>query len=258
MKSYKAEHTVSSYEVDSDKKMRLFSILNMAQEYAYRHSSSIGFGYEDLAKKDVAWVLSRILVKIRRLPEWRERISMETWHKCQDGLYSVRDFVICDGEGNELVAVTSSWLMLNLSTKRLHRLERFIGDGTDISAFTYGKDAIEERAYRISMPADAEECDSHTVKYSDTDMNGHMNNAKYVEHAMDRIPQEKAGKIRELCVNFNRESMPGQKITFYSSSSVKDDGEHIVMEGRKEDTQCFLSEFVFSEQDNHQTKQHNQ
>lgn len=253
--TYTEKYTVTCYETDSSMKLRLFSLLNYAQEIAYRHATALGFGYDALMENNLAWVLSRMLVKVNRMPLWRDEISIETWHRGQDKVFSVRDFVVRDKNGEELVTITSSWLIINVMTRRIHRFDRLLRQDQKIEDYINPQACMDCTAYKIEIPSDPIGSDAHTVKYSDIDLNAHVNNAKYIEWAMDRVYNDipENGELKEFCVNFNHEARLGQRIEFtkFISDKIGDASSYstrdIYVEGTsgEENLQNFITRFVY-------------
>ena len=66
----------------------------------------------------------------------------------------------------------------------------------------------------------------HKVEYSDVDLLGHTNNARYVVWAMDCIDYEelKGHPVKEVTVNFNHETRPGEEIVLDKVKKVAEDG----------------------------------
>ena len=61
-----------------------------------------------------------------------------------------------------------------------------------------------------------------TIRYSDIDYNMHMNNTKYPNMLCDFMPIDKIGEIREMTLEFLRESALGDTLSFYRSVEEKD------------------------------------
>ncbi len=211
MKKELLEHrfAVSSADVDSKGNFKLAALLSLCQEVAYMHSTRLGFGYERLHALDLAWVLSRAQVDVERMPAWREEVIVKTWHKRQSGLYSLRDYTLETLDGEPLVKVTTSWLIINIATRRITRLDRVPQGDRAIEFCTYDCDAIENEAPRLDAPEGGYSLDSHRVRYSDIDLNQHVNNAKYVEWLIDRLPRSVEG-LRRFVINFNHEALLDQ------------------------------------------------
>ena len=158
--------------------------MDLAQEAAGLHAVHLGFGYDDLIKSNTAWILSRVNIKFVNTPLWREDVTLTTWHKGADRLFFLRDFIMKDNQGRERVKATTSWLVLNLETRRLVRDPLLMEEGTVCT-----ENVIETPADKVQMPKEiqAEHVLEHTVAYSDIDMNGHTNNAMYMQWAMDAV-----------------------------------------------------------------------
>ena len=253
VKSYKEDHVVNCYETDMFQVLRPFSLLNYAQEMAYRHSTLQGFGYDDLIGRNLGWVLSRVYADIIKAPKWKDKISIETWHKGQDRLFSVRDFIIRDvNTGEALIKMTTSWLIINFESRRIHRFERVVDENADVEDYILHEDAVRSPAYKIEMPENPVHADSHMVKYSDVDFNRHVNNAKYIEWSMDRILDDipEGSSLKSFCINFNDEAVLGDRISFFKAvKDVEKDGtgeRHIFMDGCKDDMQNFTVEMVYA------------
>ena len=218
--------------------------MDLAQEAAGLHAVELGFGYEDLIKNNTAWILSRVNIKFVDTPLWRDDVTLTTWHKGANRLFFLRDFIMTDKEGKERVKATTSWLVLNLETRRLVRDPMLMEEGTVCT-----ENVIETPADKVQMPKDvpAELVLEHAVAYSDVDMNNHTNNAVYMQWAMDAVDYETASTkaVKEITINFNRETKAGDVVAIYRACVEKEDGFHVFVEGKVEDASSFCVEIIF-------------
>ena len=218
--------------------------MDLAQEAAGLHAVELGFGYEDLIKNNTAWILSRVNIKFVDTPLWRDDVTLTTWHKGANRLFFLRDFIMTDKEGKERVKATTSWLVLNLETRRLVRDPMLMEEGTVCT-----ENVIETPADKVQMPKDvpAELVLEHAVAYSDVDMNNHTNNAMYMQWAMDSVDYETASTkaVKEITINFNRETKAGDVVAIYRACVEKEDGLHVFVEGKVEDASSFCVEIIF-------------
>jgi len=77
---------------------------------------------------------------------------------------------------------------------------------------------------------------THKVAYSDIDLVGHTNNARYVAWALDCLEYGESGiQVEEVEIVFHHEARPGEEISLYRAQK---DGWTFV-EGRREDVQVF-------------------
>ena len=240
---YTEKLTIPCYDTDASWRMKPASFMNFAQEAAGRHAVYLGFGYDDLIKTNTAWILSRVHVEFPDTPKWREDITLTTWHKGLNRLFFLRDFILTDGQGRERVKATTSWLVLNLETRRLVRDPGLMEDGT-----VCADNVIETPADKVVMPkgVEPEFVMEHRVGYSDIDTNGHTNNAMYMQWAMDAVDYELVSHrpVKEFTINFNHETKAGETVSIYKAVVEKDEVTYVYVEGRLPEASSFIVEIV--------------
>ena len=244
MLKYTQNFHIPCYNTDAAWRLKPAAFMDLAQEAAGLHAVELGFGYEDLIKNNTAWILSRVNIKFVDTPLWRDDVTLTTWHKGANRLFFLRDFIMTDKDGKERVKATTSWLVLNLETRRLVRDPMLMEEGTVCT-----ENVIEAPADKVVMPKDvpAELVLEHAVAYSDVDMNNHTNNAMYMQWAMDAVDYETASTkaVKEITINFNRETKAGDVVAIYRACVEKEDGLHVYVEGKVEDASSFCVEIIF-------------
>lgn len=244
MKKYIQNYTIPCYDTDASWRLKPTSFMNLAQEAAGQHAVHLGFGYDDLIKTNTAWIISRMHIEFVDTPQWRDQVTLTTWHKGLNRLFYLRDFIMTDAQGNPKVKATSSWLVLNLETRRLVRDPELMEEGT-----VNTENVIETPADKVQMPKDVEPVLAleHVVAYSDIDMNAHANNAMYMQWAMDAVEYELAAShpLKALTINFNHETKAGDKVMLYRAVVENEDGIHVYVEGKVEETSSFTVELIF-------------
>ena len=236
--------TIPCYNTDASWRLKPAAFMDLAQEAAGLHAVHLGFGYDDLIKKNTAWILSRVNVKFIDTPMWRDDVTLTTWHKGFNRLFFLRDFVMTDKDGKERIKATTSWLVLDLENRTMVRDPHLLEDGTICH-----DNAVETPADKVRIPRDIEPepVYEHVVGYSDVDMLGHANNAMYMQWAMDAVDYELASKrpVWEFTINFNHELKAGERVTLYRACIEKEDGLHVFVEGRTETASSFCVEIIF-------------
>lgn len=244
MLKYTQNFRIPCYNTDAAWRLKPAAFMDLAQEAAGLHAVELGFGYEDLIKNNTAWILSRVNIKFVDTPLWRDDVTLTTWHKGANRLFFLRDFIMTDKDGKERVKATTSWLVLNLETRRLVRDPMLMEEGTVCT-----ENVIETPADKVQMPKDVpvELVLEHAVAYSDVDMNNHTNNAMYMQWAMDAVDYETASAkaVKEITINFNRETKAGDVVAIYRACVEKEDGLHVYVEGKVEDASSFCVEIIF-------------
>ena len=244
MMKYIVKHRLTCYETDAAWRLKPASFMNMAQEAAGCHAVELGFGYDDLIASNTAWILSRVRVDFLDTPLWREDMTLTTWHKGLNRLFFLRDFIMTDVNGKERVKATTSWLVMNLETRRLVRDPKLMEDGTICT-----DNAIETPADKVQMPKDKEPVFvmNHLVSYSDVDTNGHTNNAMYMHWAMDAVDYEISSQrpVKSFTINFNHETKPGDLVAISKVVVEQEDERHVFVEGKVGNTSAFCVEICF-------------
>lgn len=245
MEKFIQEISIRSYEVDSRKLLRPAAFMQLAQEIAMNAAVPIGFGYDAMMEHNAAWVLSRLHFVVRKMPVWRQKVSLQTWHRGLEGLLFRRDYQMLDESGVSLINATSSWVALNVAQRRLMRpsaLADLIPEAPQSMDF-----ALPQSAPKIAVPANLElkRIKNHIVSYSDTDFIGHANNVQYLVWAMDAIDSSYVSghSVGEVSINFTKEIHLGESVEIF----VGNENDTYYIEGRDGDgLQSFIIEIKFN------------
>ena len=238
---------VPCYMADSEYRMRASAFMDMAQDMALQGSHELGFGFDKMNAVHLGWVLYRLYFKFLRPVIWREHLTMNTWHKGVEGLVFLRDFELLGSDGERAVVGTSSWVVLDMQNRsfvRTDTLPAFV-DPTPQNT----ENAVDEPAPKVVIPAGLVKkfVREHTVRYSDTDFNGHTNNVKYVVWAMDCIDSDFASthQVSEVAVNFNRETRLGDEVELFLAEEETAAGRVFYVEGLVSGRQSFAVKLTF-------------
>lgn len=197
------EHNLKiySYLVDDEMNLSMPALFGLIQEISSEHVNKCNIGWQNLRKSNLFWVLSKIHIKIARLPKWSEDIIIRTWGKCHDLLVNPRDYEMEDNDGNLMLQATSSWVILDAENGKIKKLDEF----DDRLVYPKEKeDAITPRAPKVPKIDIQEECNFNIVLNSDIDMNKHVNNAHYVQWALDSVDQlfRQTHRLVEVVINY--------------------------------------------------------
>lgn len=236
---------VACYDTDGAHYLKPGSFMDLAQELANVSADSLGFGFGDLQRYGMAWVLSRMQIEFLAMPRWKDMVELQTWHKGFEGPFYVRDFRMLDAAGQPAVLATSSWLVFDTAARCLLRREH-LAEKLPLDT-RYPESAIDTPCGKVLMPdRGLEEIAEHRVAYSDVDIVGHTNNAKYVVWAMDCLDYEElvSHRVKRLRINFNKETRPGEVVELFRAPVA---GGWMV-EGRVDGRSSFCAEILFTDQ----------
>jgi medium-chain acyl-[acyl-carrier-protein] hydrolase len=216
---FKKSYYVELRDVDLTKKLKLSALFNYMQEISSLHVENLGTGIEAIEKRcGVTWILMRAKAEIARYPSWNEDITIETWHQKPKKFEFERDFIVRDAAGNVIIRMVSMWIIIDIKTRKLKKSESI---AVQYPPFFEERAMTNFRLGKIKPFAHTKIAYKKTISYSDTDINGHINNAKYIDFATDCFPVEKHLQyyIKSMQINYIREAMPGDNIAVYTDIS---------------------------------------
>lgn len=189
-----------------------------------------GFGVELLSEKNATWVLLKFAVEINFRPKVTTIIDIKTWIEAISKISTSRNFSLTDQTGTIIGAATSQWCIIDTHTRR----------PLEINAINQNcAERVLPETIGIKLPPKLKEVEAditahHTVSYSNSDFNSHLNAIRYIEMMLDELPLEIITKSHGFKADFNfiRECHLGEtvgvKYTQLNSKSlfeiVKSDG----------------------------------
>jgi acyl-ACP thioesterase len=215
---FKDEYSIRSYEVDVKGNVTIQILCQFMQETASKHARALGLGLDHLFAENLTWVLSRLLVRIDTFPKWGATIRVHTWPTGVDHLFALRDFLITDKDDLIIGRATSAWLVIDLIKRRPQRVNPFV----DRIHSLKDKRVLKAKLGKLPSMEYPDYIKVLSVRFSDLDMNSHVNSIEYIEWLLESIPFElrKTYNPVELEINFLSEAMYGDEI---SNRSKKDD-----------------------------------
>jgi len=200
---------VQAYEMGPGGGVKLGSLLNYFQEAASEHAENLGASVTDLISRNLTWVLSRYHIKILRYPLWKESLQLTTWPSVQQGLFALREFEIRDEQSSLLAAATTSWMLLDIKSKRAVPLAGNLPE--------YPRDPRRAISDSFDPLPKVEKADlelSFQVQRRDLDWNRHVNHVVYVEWAAETAPQDILENFQpaEIEVDFRGQTFFGEAV----------------------------------------------
>ncbi len=200
---------IKSYECDRNGTLRLLTLMNIFQDTADTHASSIGVGIEHCQSRGLAWVGSAYQIEIERMPAWHEKITVESWPAEEKKLIAVRDFIIRDEDRKPIIRASSQWVLLDFAKKRPVALR----DNLPLYPVVCER-SLQTDFPRLPEPAREDMCIKFQVRYDDIDVNHHVNNAVYPLWATETVPHDFRLKHTPagLEIAFKKECLYGENV----------------------------------------------
>lgn len=206
----KYKFRIESYLTDFQGKATLSFLADLLLQVATRHAEEREFGYNYVRSLGRAWVLSRFVIEIYEYPKVESEIFVNTWISSVNKLFTERNFSFEDKNGKVTGYAKSIWASINLQTRRPENVMEMNG----IMDFITEKENPIENMKKIPVIKDEQYVGKFTVRYSDIDINNHLNSVKYIEHFVDMfdIQQFNSAEICRMEIHFAVEALFGQRL----------------------------------------------
>ncbi|MBN1107460.1 MAG: hypothetical protein JXA55_01780 [Bacteroidales bacterium] len=218
------EYRVHVYETGPDGRINVQSLFNYMQDIAAEHAVLLGYGRDDLMKNNSIWVLSRMYATINAWPALNEKVIVTTWPAGVDKMFATRRYEIRGTDGTQVASASSSWLIVDHSTRRIQRPDDFLrnyshdNDLPEGLVRNPGKLSGSSAEGVISLP--------YRVTINDLDINLHTNNVNYLKWVTDIYDLNFAMNNRPCSVEINylAEAVFNDEIVIRRSEDEKEPG----------------------------------
>lgn len=209
------------FHVDFMGKLTMGVLGNHLLNCAGFHAAERGFGIAEINENQYTWVLSRLAIELEDLPRQYEDFSVQTWVENVYRLFTDRNFELKNKDGKTIGYARSVWAMISMQSRKPADLLTL--HGGNISVYICDKECPISKPGRIKVTQEVPAVEYQT-KYSDIDINGHVNSIKYIEHILDLFPMEtfKDKQIKRFEMAYVAESYYGDTLLFYKEE--KEDG----------------------------------
>lgn len=167
---------IQPQDVDFQFRITMAALTNILLTTAGYNADDNGFGIRRLNAIGCSWVLLRLSAEMDHFPEQYQQITVETWIEEVGHASTTRNFCIRNEKDEIIGNACSNWAMIDMQTRRAKDLQTLEG----IHEFASGIKGLIEKPIKLG-PVQGEEYDGFKVKYSDIDINGHVNSVRYIQ-----------------------------------------------------------------------------
>ena len=199
---------VSSFLVNAEKELSLHGLISFIQEMAWSHAGHLGFGYSEIRDRGDSWVIARQRIEIEEWPRWEETVTVTTWLRPPGAVIVSRDFEFFVGE-KRFGRATAHWLTINHQPRRPTRLP-FPDDPSLFKQTGH----LEIEPDKLRPDPSLKDLNTYQVRYSDLDMNSHVNNTRFAQWILDTLPLAVHSKFQltGYQINFLAEARTGDGV----------------------------------------------
>ena len=202
------------FHVDFTGKLTMGVLGNHLLNCAGFHAAERGFGIAEINEDHYTWVLSRLAIELEDMPRQYEDFTIQSWIENVYRLFTDRNFELVNKDGQTIGYARSVWAMISMETRKPADLLTLHGE--NLNQYTCDRECPISKPGRIKV-TQPEPIAEYLTKYSDIDINGHVNSIKYIEHILDLFPMEtfKEKCVRRFEMAYVAESYYGDTLSFY-------------------------------------------
>ncbi|ONK76624.1 uncharacterized protein A4U43_C03F30270 [Asparagus officinalis] len=226
---YRQSFSIRSYEIGADKTASIETLMNHLQETALNHVMCAGlmeggFGSTpEMSKRNLIWVVTKMQVLVDRYPSWGDVIEVDTWVSSSGKNGMRRDWHVRDRRtGQTIMRATSNWVMMNKQTRKLSKFPEEVR--AEIGPYFIEQDPVINEDNR-KIPKLNDDTADHvrrglTPRWSDLDVNQHVNNVKYIGWILESAPMSivENHELASMTLEYRREC--GRDSVLQSLSAV--------------------------------------
>lgn len=211
-----------SFNVDFSGRLAMSVLADKLLTCANFHANERNFGISDLNRDNYTWVLSRLVIEMDRMPEKGENYQIQTWVENVYRLFTNRSFAILSHDGQPIGYARTVWAMIDLTTRRPADVLS-LDDCRAIADYATNEPAPIDAPSRIKVVSTTP-VDTIRMKYSDIDMNVHVNSVRYIEHILDlfSLDVHRQKHIRRFEMAYSAECYFGDVLDFYQDEPESD------------------------------------
>lgn len=229
---------VQSYEVQPDGCIKISALMKFFQKLAGDDLDGTNLMYENLASYNMAFVLTKVDLKIYSDIKLYDSIVVTTHARPLRGATFIRDFIV--KKNNQISAYASTaWVMFDLNERTILRPNAIESLGTVPTSLD---DMIELPCIRRKIDQNSlSRTDVRKVRYSLLDMNNHLNNTYYADFIFDCISKEQHKSDEGLFfhIDFKTEGRLDDTIEMYTSGDLSCGDVDIVATNKNTGKICF-------------------
>ena len=196
--------------------LKYTDLCNILQLTAGVHAELGGLSFTDMQQHQQAWVLSRMRIEVKRLPKWRDVVTVKTWINSLENSRSIRCLEMYIGD-EKIVGCETFWAVFNTQTRRPENLA-LAHDHFEKYA---NEKATEIQFSKIDTTIDKMFVAEKKILLSDLDVVNHANSVKYLEWCLDYAEPKLLlnQNVESFEMNYLKEVSLGDTISIDKSDS---------------------------------------
>ena len=178
---YSIKRKLLSIDVGADKRLKLNRLLAFSQELSIKEMEGFGYSINTMDQNKLLFVIGKQRFIIHELPLFNKEIEMTTWsNKNLKSLFPKHYRM--EGDHKLYIEGVAIWSLI-------HSKSRQYIPSSDFDMNITGEEKENELSFpRKLIPPKLKLKATLQANYSNCDMNGHINNASYIDFILGLIP----------------------------------------------------------------------
>ena len=235
---------ISHTMADCQGRLKPSQLLALIQQVAGSHFELLNQGKLSLEELGLFWAVIRTRVQISRLPCPGESITVQTWPMPTTRVAYPRAVEAVDEQGQILFRCVSLWVLMDVSTRAMVLPGK---SGVGVAGISRGTE-IAPPASLVPKPLEGRQ--QRQVRYTELDVNGHMNNTRYLDWVDDLLPGvfHRDHPAAEFTVCYLSEAVEGEMVELHYAL---DDGNSLRVDahrsgGTEKPERVFSAQMIFA------------
>ena len=161
---------------DMNGHIKLPDVILLSLQVSGMQSIELGVSDKDMLEQyNLVWIITDYDIDVTRLPRFAEEITIETESLTYNRLFCYRRFTIFDEAGEAIIQMMATFVLMDRDSRKVHAVEPEI-----VAPYQSEFSKKLLRGPKYPNLEDPVSKDYH-VRFYDLDMNGHVNNSKYLD-----------------------------------------------------------------------------
>lgn len=208
--------------------IHLAEIMEYCADYAIDLYAQKGFDRKKMNEMGYVQMVSRASIHINSLPAENQVMTVRVREEKPEGVQLMRHYEFISETGDVLIEGKSLWVIVEPRTRAIVVPGEF-----QCLARTDRTSEFERKPGKIKLVENLQFLGDQKILLSHLDPNEHLTNARYINFALDFLPEEYQHKnIRDFRLNFCKEIRKNEIMHVYGA--FDDENRRIVVVGKKD------------------------
>ena len=232
---FEKDYTLRYGDLNRKGNIRLGAILDVLQDVAGRHSSSLGYSSEFLYSKSIAWLLQGWRVRVLSALNYETPVTIKTGIMNVKRFTSERKYEMWQN-GELKVIATADWFTVDIDKLKPIIVPKEILENYE----SINEESNDLPFIKLRPEVETEFVKELKVEDRDLDQNQHVNNAKSAEILSDGLFDSSV--LSEILITYRKAVMPENKMLIYRTK--QDFGYYMELKNENNEP-CVLMQIVY-------------